>query len=171
MANRILPLLFVALGACAPATPPPAPTPAPPAPTPRAEPAPTPGETLPPLGISETRPIVDMHRRTIGFQEAGIWISNEFDGGRVSDAWQEGDSLVGVQIRPENAPVNNSAWYAFKVWSPDPKAVDVRLTYEDGNHRYWPKTRRADEPWMVVDSADVRIDRQSNQATMRSLIA
>jgi predicted deacylase len=111
-----------------------------------------------------------MHRRTIGFQEAGIWISNEFDGGRVSDAWQEGESLFAVQIRPENAPVNNSAWFAFKVWSSDRKNVDVRLTYEDGNHRYWPKTRRAGSAWTAMDSADVQIDREANEATLRLLV-
>jgi hypothetical protein len=108
-----------------------------------------------------------MHRRTFGFLDAGVWISNEFDGGRVSDAWREGETEFTVQIRPENAPVNNSAWYAFKVWSDRPQAVAVTLTYEDGAHRYWPKTRRAGEAWTAMDSASVRIDREANEAILR----
>jgi predicted deacylase len=108
-----------------------------------------------------------MHRRTFGFLDAGVWISNEFDGGRVSDAWMEEEGQFTVHIQPENAPVNNSAWYAFKVWSDRPQEVKVTLTYEDGAHRYWPKTIRAWEPWSVMDSAAVQIDTQTNKATLR----
>jgi hypothetical protein len=108
-----------------------------------------------------------MHRRTFGFSDAGVWISNEFDGGRVSDAWMDGEGEFTVQIRPENAPVNNSAWYAFTVWSDRPQTVEVTLIYEDGRHRYWPKTMRAGETWLAMDSASVRIDRESNEATLR----
>jgi predicted deacylase len=84
----------------------------------------------------------------------------------VSDAWQEGDDLFVVHIRPENAPINNSAWYAFKVWSRDPRIIDLRLTYEDGRHRYWPATRRAGEPWVKLDSAAVRMDTLAHEPTL-----
>jgi hypothetical protein len=99
--------------------------------------------------------------------DAGVWISNEFEGGRVSDAWQEGDSAFVVHLRPENAPINNSAWYAFKVWSRDPSTIEVRLSYEDGRHRYWPEVRRVGEPWTALDSAAVQIDTVTNEATLR----
>jgi hypothetical protein len=108
-----------------------------------------------------------MHRRTFGFSEAGVWISNEFDGGRVNDAWQEGDSHFVVQLSPENFPINASAWYAFKVWSRERKSIRVDLAYENGMHRYWPKTREASEPWSAVDSTDFQFDRQSRTATVR----
>ena len=80
-----------------------------------------------PLAISESRPIEDVHRRTIGLSQAGVWISDEFDGGRVNDAWQDGADSFVIQIRPENAPINNSAWYAFKVWSDSARSVQVGL--------------------------------------------
>ena len=126
-----------------------------------------PASAAPTLAISETRPIEDVHRRTVGFSEAGVWISNEFDGGRVSDAWQDGESKFVVHLRPENAPVNNSAWYAFKLWSREPKWIEVNLTYENGAHRYWPEARRGEETWAPLDSADVVIDRAANEATLR----
>lgn len=168
-----LPLISVlVLGGCAPAR-----GPAPPSPradaAPAAEPAPTveapqPEEPPPPrLAISESRPIEDVHRRTIGFSEAGVWISNEFDGGRVSDAWQEGDSEFVVQLRPENFPINASAWYAFKVWAEAPQTIQVRLAYENGRHRYWPEARKAGEPWTAMDSAWVSVDRDAGEATLR----
>jgi cytosolic carboxypeptidase protein 6 len=124
---------------------------------------------LPPdtLAISETRPITEAPRRTIGFAASDVWFSNEFAGGRVSDAWQVDDSTYVVFNRPENAPINNSAWYAFKAWSGDRSTVRVRMTYEDGRHRYWPHVRRAGEPWTRLDSASVDRDDVAREATLR----
>ena len=120
------------------------------------------------LDISATRPITETHRRTIGFLERGVWVSNELEGGRFSDAWMEGDSVLVLHNRPENAPVNNSAWYAFKVWSRTPDTLAVRFTYEDGRHRYWPKVRRSGDPeWTPLDSALVQRDSVTRGATVR----
>ena len=166
MRNRLFPLVLLALGACTSSAPPGTPMP-PSARAPQAEPAPAPDPAPPPLAISETRPIEDTHRRTIGFQDEGVWISNEFEGGKVSDAWQEGDSRFVVQLRPENFPINASAWYAFKVWSREPKTVEISLEYENGRHRYWPKVRHAGELWTAVDSAAFQFDRESRQANLR----
>lgn len=122
----------------------------------------------PPAGdLTATRPIADVHRRTIGFLNEGVWISNELEGGRVSDAWIEGDSLFAVHLLPENTPINNSAWYAFKLWSRSPREIEVRLSYEGGGHRYWPKVRQGGGPWAPLDSASVRINHQTDQATLR----
>ena len=165
MKLRFLSLFLLAVGACTSVSPSGAPG--------------TPGRTArtgaplqsepagPTLAISETRPITDMHRRTFGFSEAGVWISNEFDGGRVNDAWQEGDSRFVVQISPENFPINASAWYAFKVWSRERRSIEVDLVYENGRHRYWPKIRRLDEPWLAIDSAAFHFDRESRTATLK----
>jgi len=118
------------------------------------------------VGWSGSRPITDVHRRTFAFEEAGVWISNEFEGGRVSDAWLENDSVFVVHIRPENTPINDSPWYAFKAWSRQPRTIEVRLTYEGVRHRYWPDVRRVGEPWTTLDSASVRVDGVTNEATL-----
>jgi hypothetical protein len=169
MKNWPISLLLMTLGACTAAPPPAPPTPqteTPPSARPARRQAPTAEAAPPALAISESRPIEDTHRRTFGFSEAGVWISNEFEGGKVSDAWQEGDSEFVVQLRPENFPINPSAWYAFKVWSDTEKTIAVDLTYENGRHRYWPKLRRAGEPWAAMDSAAFTYDRESGRATM-----
>jgi len=119
--------------------------------------------------VSLTRPITEMPRRTIGFLDEGVWVSNELEGGRMSDAWREGDSLVVVHIAPENAPINNSAWYAFKVWSEQSRTVRLRLSYEDGSHRYWPKVRRfGSDVWVPLDSAAVEVA-EGNEGAVLSL--
>jgi cytosolic carboxypeptidase protein 6 len=142
MRRRLLPVILLAAAAgCATA--------------PVAEAPVTPGPDTEALPISATRPIHDTHRRTVGFLDAGVWISNELAGGRVSDVWQVDDSTFVVHNRPENAPINNSAWYAFKVWSERPQTIRLHMAYDDGRHRYWPKVRRAGEPWAPLDSAAV----------------
>ena len=162
---RLLSIFLIFLGACSPTVQPAAPRvpgarPRPAEPPPDAEPAP------PPLAISESRPIEDTHRRTIGFQGEGVWISNEFEGGKVNDVWQAEDRHFVVQLRPENFPINASAWYAFKVWSQRPKSIQVSLEYKNGVHRYWPKTRHSGEPWTPMDSSEFQFDRESRQATL-----
>lgn len=117
--------------------------------------------------ITTDKPIADVHRRTVGFLDHGVWFSNELEGGRLNDVWREGDSVYVARVRPENAPVNNSAWYAFKAWSREPRTITVRLTYEDGRHRYWPRERRAGGEWMPLPAEAVRVDTAANAATLR----
>lgn len=120
------------------------------------------------LDISATRPITEIERGTFTFPELGVSVSNDFDGGRFSEAWVEGDSVLVLHNRPENAPVNNSAWYAFEVWSEVADTLTVRLTYEDGRHRYFPKIQRAsDHRWEPLDSSLVQPDAQTRSATLR----
>ncbi len=137
--------------ACAPAT------------APSEAPVPTPED--PAYTITLDRPIQDVHRRTVGFRDAGVWFSNEFPGGRLNDVWRDGDTLFVGLIRPENAPINNSAWFAFKVWSDGPESVVLRLEYDDGRHRYWPKTRLAGRVWQPLAPEAVRVDTITNTAT------
>lgn len=120
------------------------------------------------LDISATRPITDIERGTFTFPELGVSVRNDFDGGRFSEAWVEGDSVLVLHNRPENAPINNSAWYAFEAWSAVPDTVTVRLSYEDGRHRYFPKIRRADDHgWEPLDSSLVHPDTATRGATLR----
>lgn len=118
--------------------------------------------------ISATRPITDVERSTLSFDALGVSVSNDFEGGRFSTASVEGDSILVLQISPENAPINNSAWYAFKVWSASSVPLTVRLTYQDGDHRYAPKVRTTSDPeWQLVDSASVLVDDVSGDAIVR----
>lgn len=108
-----------------------------------------------------------LERRTVGFVAHGVWFSSDLAGGRLSDVWLDGDTLFVARIRPENTPINASAWYAFKVWSDVPRTIAVRLTYDDGRHRYWPKVRARDRPWAPMSDDAVQLDSAGHTATVR----
>ncbi len=97
-----------------------------------------------PEGVTETydREIVQQHKRTIGFMEDRVWISNEFDGARVSDVYRLSKYSYRIEIHPEIEPINNSPWYAFKIWSEEPVSVEIELQYNSGQQRYIPKISR-----------------------------
>ena len=118
--------------------------------------------------ISSTRPITDVERGEFDFEAPRVTVSNDFPGGRFSAATTEGDSVLVLRIAPENAPINNSAWYAFKAWAPAPATLNVRLTYEEGRHRYFPKVRSAAESeWAPLDSAQIHVDEGTGDAVLR----
>jgi len=118
--------------------------------------------------ISATRPITDVERGAVALEDLGVTVTNDFAGGRFSEATAEGDSVLVLRIAPENAPINGSAWYAFRVWAPEPDTLTVRLTYDASRHRYRPKVRTAESSeWALLDPSAVRIDSATNDAILR----
>src|SRR5699024_12275600 len=93
-------------------------------------------------------------KRTIGINKDGVWISNEFNGARMNDFYKVSDSLYRVVIEPERHPVNNSPWYAFKIWSDTAKTVRVQLSYKHGQHRYTPNLSRDGQHWHSIDRSE-----------------
>ena len=124
------------------------------------------GYSYDPPDVTDTqdKEILYQNKRVIGFGEPRIWISNEFSGARVSDAWLASglvqDTVV-IRIKPENAPINNSPWYAFQIWSDQAHEVLIRLSYEGARHRYIPKIASITEPsnWnLLTDSTSYSAD-------------
>ncbi len=58
--------------------------------------------------------------------------------GRLSACRQDGPSAYTLFIRPENAPINPSPWYAFEVETTVARPLELTLAYEEGEHRYDP---------------------------------
>ena len=54
-------------------------------------------------------------RQTFSFAETGVFVSNDFEGARLNAIVRSGDTYT-AQISPENTPINDSPWYAFKIW-------------------------------------------------------
>lgn len=87
--------------------------------------------------------------------EVGVYASNEFDAARLNGFKLENDSTAVVIINPENTPINNSAYYAFKTWSETPKPFYFKFQYPKGyKHRYIPKLK-VDNNWSIIDSSDI----------------
>lgn len=90
------------------------------------------------------------YKRVIGAGSPTVWVSNMFEGARLNDFYSKNDSLFEVYIRPENAPINNSPWYAFKIWSDTLRSAKIRIKYQDAIHRYVPKLHSPDNTGSVT---------------------
>lgn len=120
-----------------------------------------------PSVVTTNRPIHVEARRTFTFSDSGVFASNEFDGGRLHDFYRTGPSTFTALLQPENTPINNSAWYAFKLWSVSNQTVEVRLTYVNGKHRYTPKISRDRVFWDKVEPASYTANTGDGGASVR----
>jgi len=94
-------------------------------------------------------------KRTFALNEMGIYASNEFDAARLNGFEKLNDSTATVIINPENSPINNSAYYAFKVWSDTDKSFYFSFKYPLGfKHRYVPKLYKNGQ-WKIIDSTNI----------------
>ncbi len=117
--------------------------------------------------ITTDKEITPQHERTIGISTDGVWLSNEFPGARMNDFYKLNDSLYQVVLEPENHPVNNSPWYAFKVWADTAKTISLKLLYRHGDHRYFPEISYDGSRWMPMDSTSFAEDTLDGTATLR----
>lgn len=102
-----------------------------------------------------TKRISTQTKQTYALQEIGVYASNDFDGARINRLEQLNDSTALVSIYPENAPINNSPYYAFKTWSDEAKPFYFTFSYPKGfKHRYVPKIE-TNGVWSVIDSTHV----------------
>lgn len=101
---------------------------------------------------TRSRQIVYQVRRTYDFVEDGVSFTNQFAGARLSSVERTGPLAYDVTILPENAPINMSPWYAFRVSAVSKKDVIVRLVYpEFARHRYDPQISRDGRNWKRLD--------------------
>jgi hypothetical protein len=99
-----------------------------------------------------TKPIVYQIKKVYNLESVGVFASNQFDGARLNGFEILNDSTAAVIINPENTPINNSPYYAFKTWSSAPKPFYFTFKYPKGfKHRYISKLKK-DEKWFVIDS-------------------
>lgn len=102
-----------------------------------------------------TKSIEYQVKRDFEVKELGVFASNKFDGARLNNFKIENDSTVLIVIKPENQPINNSAYYAFKTWSNISRTCYFKFQYSKGyKHRYLPKIKSKGN-WMVLDKANV----------------
>jgi len=102
-----------------------------------------------------TKPIIVQTKKTFLLNDLGVYASNEFDGARLNGFEKINDSTALVLIEPENSPINNSPYYAFKTWSNHPKSFYFRFKYPKGyKHRYIPKIKK-EGTWTILDSMNI----------------
>jgi hypothetical protein len=102
-----------------------------------------------------SRKIDIQDKKIYNLENSDIYLSNKFDGARLNGVKKINDSTAILFIKPENSPINNSAYYAFKVWSSTKKHFYFTFSYPEGyKHRYIPKLKINDS-WTIIDEKDV----------------
>lgn len=108
-------------------------------------------------------PIVPTVNRPVQKQWRGIWsvsnntyFTNDFDGARLNGVSDDANDHYTIWITPENTPINVSPWYAFKVWSDNPREITIKISYQDSRSRYYPKISRDGLNFQVLDSSAFR---------------
>lgn len=87
----------------------------------------------------------------------GVYASNLFDASRLNDFLKLNDSTFQAVILPENEPINDSPYYAFKIWSKEKRNIDLQLKYPTSKHRYWPKISSDGKNWKPIDSTNFKL--------------
>ena len=97
-------------------------------------------------------------KRIFNLQNIGVQLSNNFDAARLNNAEEINDTIISVSIYPENAPINNSAHYAFKIWAKNPKTTYIQFKYpKDYEHRYIPKIKTTTSEWAPLSSENIML--------------
>ena len=117
--------------------------------------------------ITTDKEISLQHKRIISFSNTEVYVSNEFKGARLNDFYQVNETTYTAVIEPENAPINDSPWYSFKIWSKSDQMITLNLTYKDGTHRYKPKISHDGNNWQLIDTNTVFVDTTINMATVK----
>ena len=84
-------------------------------------------------------------------------VKTDFEGAAVAACESPAPASVVLKVTPENEPINNSPWYAFKLESDALDQVAVDLKYEGGTHRYTPKISRDGRTWKSMPTEAVEV--------------
>jgi len=105
---------------------------------------------------TNTKPIALQNKQVFPIPGLGVFLSNDFDGARLNGVEKINDTLIALDILPENLPINDSPYYAFKAWAGGDKNVYFKFRYPNGfKHRYIPKIKHSEKDWVVADSVDL----------------
>ena len=116
---------------------------------------------------TKTKKISFQKKRVFSFNESGVYFSNKFEGARLNNVNQLNDSTYILSILPENKPINDSPYYAFKIWSSSLKKVLLKFQYPiNFKHRYIPKIK-SNGIWQTADSLNFKFDDNLSSLTIK----
>jgi len=100
-------------------------------------------------------------------QGFGLRVDAAFERGALAGCTVSGPGAVTVEIAPETTPINDSAWYAFRLRASRPQTVAVQLRVRDGTFRYAPQTSVDGRDWRPLAPQQVTADADGRGATLR----
>jgi hypothetical protein len=104
---------------------------------------------------------------TWSFTESGVVFEANFPRARLSDCIAIGPAEFGAVVRPENLPVNNSPWFAFKVRAEREMPITVRLRCQGGTLRYRPKISLDGAQWVMLPEEAYQEGPSENECTLQ----
>ncbi|MFZ5828492.1 MAG: M14 family metallopeptidase, partial [Planctomycetota bacterium] len=106
-------------------------------------------------------------RRTWDFPEDGVTFDSQFSASRLSECTRQGPGEYRVVTAPENRPINQSAWFAFKVSASTPREIRVHLNCDGAPLRYRPKISVDGLRWLPLPAEAIEKGTDKNSATLR----
>ena len=79
-----------------------------------------------------------------------VTFDDTFPAARLDGCKQLSQGQFQLKINPENRPVNNSPWYAFKVESEKSQSISVEMIFDGNAPRYLPKISQDGENWRSI---------------------
>ena len=79
-----------------------------------------------------------------------VAFDNHFSGARLDGCEQLGENRFLLSSQPENRPINNSPWYAFKVTAKPSRELEIVLEFDGNVPRYLPKVSHDGKTWQVI---------------------
>lgn len=110
------------------------------------------GQGPSPIVSTKTKPVQKQWRGIWSFQDSTVFFSNQFDGARLNGVAHDSLNHYTIWITAENAPINPSPWYGFKVWGKTAQEIKIRFTYQNSRSRYYPKISRDGMTFKSLDS-------------------
>jgi predicted deacylase len=102
-------------------------------------------------GCATPRPVADDFCRS-----DTILLDAHFEGGQLGSCTVTPDGVFNLTLFPEDAPpINKSPWFAYRVSGRRGDDVTIRMQFEDGYARYWPKVSHDGESWAPVPEGQV----------------
>ncbi len=80
-----------------------------------------------------------------------VQFDTDFSSARLDRCQQLSDTRFLLTLKPENTPINDSAWYAFKLVTKSPQEVEIVMEVEGGEHRYLPKVSIDGDSWSLKE--------------------
>jgi hypothetical protein len=102
---------------------------------------------------------------TFGCDFNEVSFDANFSAAHLDECKQISNDKYLLTIRPENTPINNSPWYAFKVSSKEKQTIEISIKFIDGDSRYRPKMSIDGRSWQALPYKNHR--RYKNQMSFK----
>jgi len=99
--------------------------------------------------------------------DEGVTFDARFTGSRLDECRANAPGDFTAVVRPENRPINDSAWFAFKVSATTARQITVRLRVEGGVMRYRPKISTDGLTWFPLPAESFARGTNASEGLLR----